>query len=163
MTNIENLDKVVFEIKTILLKNENFKKLLKYNTPDALAGAAVQKSEVVNFVKTRPALYMVEEDLDLNLNTFAVIYIPTISFSDKLSDVTYIVDLFTRKEILELDNNKLRLHQMLSEASVALDNQRISFAGRLNLVSATYVVVGNHYVGFQLEINVIDEAVENDF
>jgi hypothetical protein len=163
MTNIENLDKVVFEIKTILLKNENFKKLLKYNTPDALAGAAVQKSEVVDFVKTSPALYMVEEDLDLSLNTFAVIYIPTISFSDKLNDVTYMVDLFTRKEILELDNNKLRLHQMLSEASKSLDNQRISFAGRLHLISATYVVVGNRYVGFQLEINVIDEAVENDF
>jgi len=163
MTNIGNLDKVVFEIKTILLKNENFKKLLKYNTPDALAGAAVQKSEVVNFVKTSPALYMVEKDLDLNLNTFAVIYIPTISFSDNLNDVTYMVDLFTRKEILELDNNKLRLHQMLSEASISLDNQRISFAGRLHLISATYVVVGNHYVGFQLEINVIDEAVENDF
>jgi hypothetical protein len=163
MTNISNLDKVIVEIKKILLKNENFKKLLKYNTPDALAGAAVNKEDVAAFIKTSPALYMVEQELDLSLNTFSVIYIPTISFSDKLNDVTFIIDLFTRKEILELDNNQLRLHQMLSEAAKSLDNQRISFAGRLHLTSATYVVVGNHYVGFQLEINVIDEAVENDF
>lgn len=163
MTNINNLDKVIFEIKSLLLKNENFKKLLKYNTPNALAGAAVAKADVSDFVKTSPALYMVEEELDLSLNTFAVVYIPTVSFSDKMNDVTYMVDLFTRKEILELDNNKLRLHQMLSEASIALDNQRISFAGRLHLVTATYVVAGNHYIGFQLEMNVIDEAVENDF
>lgn len=163
MTNISNLDKVIFEIKTLLLKNENLKKLLKYNTPDALAGEAVVKSEVADFVKTSPALYMVEEDLDLNLNTFAVIYIPTISLSDQLNDVTYMVDLFTRKEILELNNNQLRLHQMLSEAIMSLNNKRISFAGRLNAVTANYVVAGNHYIGFQLEFNVIDEAVENDF
>lgn len=163
MTNISNLDKVIMEIKKLLLKSENFKKLLKYNTPDALSGAAVAKADVEAFVKTTPSLYMVEEDVDLSLNTFSVIYIPTISFSDKLNDMTFIIDLFTRKEILELDNNQLRLHQMLSEAAQTLDNQRISFAGRLSLTSATYVVVGNHYVGFQLEMNVIDEAVENDF
>lgn len=163
MTNISNLDKVIFEIKKLLLKNENFKKLLKYNTPDALAGAAVNKDDVSAFVKTSPALYMVEQDLDLSLNTFSVIYIPTVTFSNTLNDVTFIIDLFTRKEILELNNNQLRLHQMLAEASKSIDNQRISFAGRLHLTSATYVVVGNHYVGFQLEINVIDEALENEF
>jgi len=163
MTNIKNLDKVIYEIKALLLKNENFKKLLKYNTPDALSGAAVVKNEVSDFIKTSPALYMVEEDLDLSLNTFAVVYIPTISFSDKAYDITFTVDLFTRKEILQLNNNQLRLHQMLAEASQSLENQRISFAGRLALVSASYVVAGNHYVGFQLEMNVIDEAIENDF
>lgn len=163
MTNISNLDKVIVEIKKLLLKSENFKKLLKYNTPDALAGAAVDKADVSAFVKTTPSLYMVEEELDLSLNTFAVIYVPSISFTNQFSDITIVIDLFTRKEIMELNNNQLRLHQMLSETALALDNQRISFAGRLHLTSAAYVVVGNHYVGFQLEINVIDEAVENDF
>lgn len=163
MSNINQLDKVIMEIKKILLKNENFKKLLKYNTPDALAGAAVDKAEVTNFVKTTPALYMVEEEDEIQLNSFAVVYTPTIAFSDKLNDITFIVDLFTRKEILELNNNQLRLHQMLSEAATSLDNQRLSFAGRIQLSSATYVVVGNRYVGFQLEIDVIDEPVENDF
>jgi hypothetical protein len=67
------------------------------------------------------------------------------------------------KEILELNNNQIRLHQMLSEAATSLENQRLSFAGRIVLSSATYVVVGNHYVGFQLEVSVIDEAIENDF
>jgi hypothetical protein len=163
MSNINQLDKVIMEIKKILLKNENFKKLLKYNTPDALAGAAVNKVDVENFVKTTPALYMVEEENEIQLNSFAVIYTPTISFSDKLNDITFIVDIFTRKEILELNNNQIRLHQMLSEAASSLENQRLSFAGRIVLSSATYVVVGNHYVGFQLEVSVIDEAIENDF
>jgi hypothetical protein len=163
MSSISQLDKVIMEIKKILLKNENFKKLLKYNTPDALAGAAVDKAEVSDFIKTTPALYMVEEEQEIQLNSFAVIYTPTMTFSDKLNDITFIVDLFTRKEILELNNNQLRLHQMLSEVTASLDNQRISFAGRIHLTSATYVIVGNRYVGFQLEVDVIDEPVENDF
>lgn len=163
MTNIGQLDRVIIEIQRMLLKNENLKKLLKYNTPDALSGAAVERSEVIDFVKTTPAVYMVEEGQELQYNSFAVVYTPTIMFSNSLNDITFIVDLFTRKEILQLDNNQLRLHQMLSEATVALENQRLSFAGRIRLVSATYIVSGNYYVGFQLEMNVIDEAIENDF
>lgn len=163
MSNISQLDRVIIEIKKILLKSENFKKLLKYNTPDALTGAAVDKNEVLDLIKITPAIYMVEQSDDIQYNTFAAVYTPNISFNDKLNDITFIVDLFTRKEILELDNNKLRLHQMLAEAAQSLDNQRLSFAGRINLTSANYVVVGNHYVGFQLELSVIDEAIENDF
>jgi len=163
MGNIANLDRVIIEIKKLLLKNDNIKKLLKYNTPDALALTIPSKADVSDFIRTTPAVYMVEDQEELQYNSFIVIYTPTLTFSHNLNEVTFMIDIFTRKEIIELNNNQLRLHQMLSEASVSLENQRLSFAGRINLSSATYVVVGNRYVGFQLELNVIDEAIENDF
>lgn len=164
MEGIKKLDRVIVEIKKMLLRNENLKKLIYYNTPDALAKASVTDRTLVDpFIKTTPAIYMIEDGTEIELNSFIVIYTPTINFTTKLNDVTFIVDIFTRKEILELDNNQLRLHQMLGEISSSLDNQRVSFAGRINLSNATYVVVGNRYVGFQLEVTVIDEAIENEF
>jgi hypothetical protein len=36
-------------------------------------------------------------------------------------------------------------------------------AGRIQLTTATYINIGNRYLGFQIEMSIIDEAVENDF
>lgn len=52
---------------------------------------------------------------------------------------------------------------MLALAYKSLDNQRVSMAGRIKIKSASYVVIGTAYVGYQIELSIIDEAVENDF
>jgi hypothetical protein len=80
-----------------------------------------------------------------------------------MNDLTVAIDLFTRKELIELDNSQLRLHQLLAEIVESIDNKRVSMAGRIQLTTATYINIGNRYLGFQIEMSIIDEAVENDF
>lgn len=163
MTNMNKLDKTIFEMKKMLLKNENFKKLLYYNTPDSLSQSVPTLAQVTDLVKTTPAIYMEEDENQFELNTFAVIYVPIIDFSAQLNDITFVVDVFTRKELIELDDNKLRLHQLITEIYETLDNKRVSLAGRIQFSNASYVNMGNRYIGFQIEMSVIDEAAENDF
>lgn len=163
MTNMNKLDKTIFEMKKMLLKNESFKKLLYYNTPDSLSQSVPTLSQVTDLVKTTPAIYMEEDENQLELNTFAVIYVPIIDFSAQLNDITFVVDVFTKKELIELDNNQLRLHQLITEIYETLDNKRVSLAGRIQFSNASYVNMGNRYIGFQIEMSVIDEAAENDF
>lgn len=160
---MNKLDKTIFEMKKMLLKNESFKKLIYHNTPDALSLSVPTLNQVQNFILTTPAIYMEEDENQFELNTFAVIYIPIIDFSSQLNDITFVIDLFTRKELIELDNNQLRLHQLLTEVYETLDNKRVSLAGRIEFTNASYVNMGNRYIGFQIEISVIDEAAENDF
>ena len=163
MTNMNKLDKTIFEMKKMLLKNESFKKLLYYNTPDSLSQSVPTLAQVADLVKTTPAIYMEEDENQFELNTFAVIYVPIIDFSAQLNDITFVVDVFTKKELIELDNNKLRLHQLVTEIYETLDNKRVSLAGRIQFSNASYVNMGNRYIGFQIEMSVIDEAAENDF
>lgn len=163
MTNMNKLDKAIFEMKKMLLKNENFKKLVYYNTPDSLSQSVPTLAQVTDLVKTTPAIYMEEDENQFELNTFAVIYVPIIDFSAQLNDITFVVDVFTRKELIELDDNKLRLHQLITEIYETLDNKRVSLAGRIQFSNASYVNMGNRYIGFQIEMSVIDEAAENDF
>lgn len=163
MTNMNKLDKTIFEMKKMLLKNESFKKLLYYNTPDSLSQSVPTLAQVTDLVKTTPAIYMEEDENQFELNTFAVIYVPIIDFSAQLNDITFVVDVFTKKELIELDNNKLRLHQLVTEIYETLDNKRVSLAGRIQFSNASYVNMGNRYIGFQIEMSVIDEAAENDF
>lgn len=163
MTNMNKLDKTIFEMKKMLLKNENFKKLLYYNTPDSLSQSVPTLAQVTDLVKTTPAIYMEEDENQFELNTFAVIYVPIIDFSAQLNDITFVVDVFTRKELIELDDNKLRLHQLITEIYETLDNKRVSLAGRIQFSNASYVNMGNRYIGFQIEMSIIDEAAENDF
>lgn len=163
MTNMNKLDKTIFEMKKMLLKNENFKKLLYYNTPDSLSQSVPTLAQVTDLVKTTPAIYMEEDENQFELNTFAVIYVPIIDFSAQLNDITFVVDVFTRKELIELDNNQLRLHQLITEIYETLDNKRVSLAGRIQFSNASYVNMGNRYIGFQIEMSIIDEAAENDF
>ena len=163
MTNMNKLDKTIFEMKKMLLKNESFKKLLYYNTPDSLSQSVPTLAQVTDLVKTTPAIYMEEDENQFELNTFAVIYVPIIDFSAQLNDITFVVDVFTKKELIELDNNQLRLHQLITEIYETLDNKRVSLAGRIQFSNASYVNMGNRYIGFQIEMSVIDEAAENDF
>lgn len=163
MTNMNKLDKTIFEMKKMLLKNEKFKKLVYYNTPDSLSQSVPTLAQVTDLVKTTPAIYMEEDENQFELNTFAVIYVPIIDFSAQLNDITFVVDVFTRKELIELDNNQLRLHQLITEIYETLDNKRVSLAGRIQFSNASYVNMGNRYIGFQIEMSVIDEAAENDF
>jgi hypothetical protein len=111
----------------------------------------------------KPAIYMEEDENKFDLNSFAVIYIPVIDFTKDLNDITFIIDLFTRKELIELDNNQLRLHQLVTEIYETLDNKRVSLAGRIQFSNASYVNMGNRYIGFQVEMSIIDQAAENDF
>lgn len=163
MTNMNKLDRTIFEMKKMLLKNENFKKLIYYNTPDSLSQTVPTLAQVTDLIKTTPAIYMEEDENQFELNTFGVIYVPIIDFSAQLTDITFVVDVFTRKELIELDNNKLRLHQLLTEIYETLDNKRVSLAGRIQFSNASYVNMGNRYIGFQIEMSIIDEAAENDF
>lgn len=163
MTNMNKLDRTIFEMKKMLLKNENFKKLIYYNTPDSLSQSVPTLAQVTDLIKTTPAIYMEEDENQFELNTFGVIYVPIIDFSAQLTDITFVVDVFTRKELIELDNNQLRLHQLLTEIYETLDNKRVSLAGRIQFSNASYVNMGNRYIGFQIEMSIIDEAAENDF
>lgn len=163
MSNIKNIDRVIMEIKKMLLTNENIRKLLGDNTPSALENAAPTKSSVSELILTTPAVYMTEDENNVKHNTFAVIYVPLLEFNSQMNDLTFVIDLFTRKELIELDNNRLRLHQILAEIVETIDNKRISMAGRIQFTTATYINIGNRYLGFQVEMSVLDEAVENDF
>jgi hypothetical protein len=163
MSNINRLDKTIMEIKKMLLKNESFRKLIYFNTPDSLSNQAPTQLEVQDFIFTTPSIYMEEDDNSFRLNTFAVIYVPVIDFSKELNDITFIIDLFTKKELIELDNNQLRLHQLVTEVYETLDNKRVSLAGRIEFSNASYINMGNRYIGFQVEMSIVDQAAENDF
>lgn len=163
MTNMNKLDKTIFEMKKMLLKNENIKKLIYYNTPDSLSQSAPTLNQVTDLIKTTPAIYMEDDENQFDLNTFAVIYVPIIDFSAQLNDITFVIDIFTRKELIDLDNNQMRLHQLVTEIYETLDNKRVSLAGRIQFSNASYVNMGNRYIGFQVEMSIIDEAAENDF
>ena len=162
MTNIDNIDKVIVEVKRLLTKNEEFRKLLKYNTSDALSKSVPTEEDIDGLIKTDPAIYMNEDSQKITLTSFSVVYVPVITFDTSMSETTYMVDIFTKKEILSLDNNKLRLHQMLYQVYKSLDRARVSMAGRLQVKNASYVVIGTSYVGYQVEITVVDEPIEND-
>jgi len=163
MSSIKNIDRVIMEIKKMLLTNENIRKLLGDNTPSALQNAAPTKSSVSDLILTTPAVYMTEDENNVKYNTFAVVYVPLFEFNSQMNDITFVIDVFTRKELIELDNNQLRLHQFLAETVETIDNKRISMAGRIQMTTATYINIGNRYLGFQVEMSVLDEAVENDF
>jgi hypothetical protein len=163
MSSRKNIDRVVSEIKKMILNNENIRKLIAVNTPNALTSETPSKSVVSEFILTSPAVYMTEDENQVNYNTFAVVYIPLLEFNSQMNDLTFAIDLFTRKELIELDNSQLRLHQLLAEIVESIDNKRVSMAGRIQLTTATYINIGNRYLGFQIEMSIIDEAVENDF
>lgn len=160
MNNFGNMDRGLYEIKNKLLKNENIRRLLFINTPDALSQTAPTMEDVEDYIDVSPVKYMVEDSDKINLSSFIVVYVPVMAFNEQI-DNKLVVDIFIQKDLMKLNKNKLRLHQLLTEVINSIENKKIILAGRISLENATFTVVGKKYIGFQLECNIIEEPIEN--
>jgi hypothetical protein len=162
MVGLANIDKVVFEIKKAILNNEKIRKLLYNVNPSALADEAPSISNVEDHIFVNPTVYFTDES-SISFNNFIVIYMPTIIFEEETTNINLVLDIFVNQKIWLLDNNQMRLHQILSEMTKTLHDKKFGPVGRLQFEDATYTVVGEKFTGFQITVRIIEEPIVNAF
>ena len=155
-------DTIIFEIRNKLLNSDVIRKLLYYNTADALSKSAPSKQLAKPHLSISPLEFMDEGD-NQKLANFIVVYIPTIDFSYESTTNNIVIDILVDREQWELDENKLRLYQLVNEVARLLNKQKLSSAGQLELIDATYILVEGRFLGYQLSIDVLEERLENEF
>lgn len=155
-------EKSLFQIKALLLQNENIRKLLYNMRPSALAESAPTIDQVKDLISLTPYLEDKDGVSTSYRNAFMAIY-PTRFILDTVSDLTQIaITVFITKDYYELDNESIRVLSILDEVQNTLDGEKLEFAGRLEIQNGIIEIIDtNRFVGYVTGWEVIDGRDED--
>lgn len=161
--DLKNVQKAMFEIRTALLNNENVRKLLFHDSADALNLNAPTVEEVKNYVTFFPITQVGIQHFDKN--TFMSITCPSIdtdmTAEDKSIYIGYFITLISTKQLWELENNKIRLIELISEIIKTIDNQKFCLPSTLQVLNAVDLVLDETRCGYIVKIMASD--LQKDF
>jgi hypothetical protein len=157
MSTFTKAEKSLHQIKYLFGLNANIKKLLYNMVPSALEEDEPTAAEVDSLITLNPYLEDNEGNLNSYRNAFIVIY-PSRILVDNIGDtMEFRVGVFTIKDYYILDNQKIRPLSILHEIEKELENRKLEFAGKCELVSVTPQVIElGKYVGFVSDWEVVD-------
>ena len=151
--NLKNLNKGLYEIKTALLANEEVRKLLFYDQKDALEKTAPEISDVKDYIGFFP---ITESGItDYKKNTFIAITVPKLDTDLQEKENIYFgfyLTVISKKDVWELNDNKVRIISLCDEIIKALDGKKISFPTPLEVVGMQQIVYDASTCGYVVKV-----------
>lgn len=159
-----NYEKIFYEIKNALLNSEDLRKLVFYNTPNALDEVAPTIMEAGQSIYIKPIIYIYADSPEFGLSTFISIGLIESIILDGSISSSIKISVACDRQIWEMDNNRVRPLAILSEIS-KLDNLKLGAAGKLTFRIVKEVYFNNDLVGYTALFDIDDEKgdVVNEF
>ena len=151
---LERIEKSFFRIKDLLLENDDIRRLLVEDGPDALQRYAPSVEQAKDYVVLRPVIDLNDENY--TRNTIAAITMPSIYLEDKYLSTRMFLTFYTQNSEYELNNEQLRLFRLADLAAEILNNKKLYNAGTLELLSIREVVMNSSITGIVLEFSIND-------
>ena len=151
---LERIEKCFFRIKDLLLENEDIRKLLVEDGPDALQRFAHSVEDAKNYIVLRPVIDLNDESYVRN--TIGAITMPSIYLEDKYISTRMFLTFYTQNSEYELNDEQLRLFKLADIAAEILNNKKLYNAGTLELLSIREVVMNSSITGIVLEFSIND-------
>lgn len=159
---LKNLKKVPFEIATLLAADDTIVRLLYDDDPSALikkTGISISMQELIasNYIGFYPAT---ESGIkEINRNTFIIINLEDFNFTsaENNTSTSGAIYITTDKDHCALNNNSLRLLELVDRIEEVLDNKKLSSAGKIHINSANYVVFSDFRIGYRINFRIYDQ------
>ena len=151
---LERIEKSFFRIKDLLLENEDIRKLLVEDGPDALQRFAPSVEDAKNYIVLRPVIDLNDESYVRN--TIGAITMPSIYLEDKYISTRMFLTFYTQNSVYDLNDEQLRLFRLADIAAEILNNKKLYNAGTLELLSIREVVMNSSITGIVLEFSIND-------
>lgn len=151
---LERIEKSFFRIKDLLLENDDIRRLLVEDGPDALERFAPSVEQTKDYIVLRPVIDLNDENY--TRNTIAAITMPSIYLEDKYISTRMFLTFYTQNTEYELNNEQLRLFRLADLAAEILNNKKLYNAGTLELLSIREVVMNSSITGIVLEFSIND-------
>jgi hypothetical protein len=151
---LERIEKSFFRIKDLLLENDDIRRLLVEDGPDALQRYAPSIEQAKEYIVLRPVIDLNDENY--TRNTIGAITMPSIYLEDKYLSTRMFLTFYTQNSEYELNNEQLRLFRLADLAAQILNNKKLYNAGTLELLSIREVVMNSSITGIVLEFSIND-------
>jgi hypothetical protein len=159
---LKNLKKAPFEIATLLAGNPNIVRLIYDDKPSVLTNKeefnlSIKELVEQDYIGFYPATESGIKDIDKN--TFIVINLEDFSFNntDNNTRVSGAIYITTDKAHCLLNDNRLRLLELVDEIEDTLEGKKLSSAGQIYISSASYVVFSDFRSGYRISFRVNDQ------
>lgn len=157
--DLSNFDTMLGEIKTALLNDETIRKLLFYDTSDALSRIAPAISEVSDYVCLAPLT--MSAILDFERNTYILINLATVNTDTESDDSKTLIGLdqiysITTMKHWTLNNNKTRLIELSNRIIKIIDNVKFAPSGKAYVSSVEYKPIDDQLSGYLCKVLVVD-------
>lgn len=174
MTNkdITNIENTMFAVRTTLANDKTIRKLLYYDTPDALDKQEAPSIDqilgrVENGIEYITLFPVMEKGVvEYGRNTYIMITLPMIDLD--LSDSSEIFVGFQITAISDmkhymLNHNKLRLMEICNRVIELIDNQKFPTAGKTEVLQMEQVIFTNQVYGYNLKVMCADQGQGSNF
>ena len=135
-----------------LLQSDRLKRLLYYDTPDALTKPNLTSEQAEKLfgknIKNIPKLYVdnsVLQYIIINFDNFT-----TNKNNPEFRDNIIEFDIICHFDQWNLNDYQLRPYRIAAEIDSLLDNQRLTGVGRLEFLSANQIILTDEYAGLCL-------------
>lgn len=143
-----DFEKIFYQIKNTLLNSADLKKLVFYNTPDALSRAEPAYDEAELSIYIKPIIYVYDDSPEYGISSFISIGLVESMILDGSISTSLKVSIACDRQIWELNDDRVRPLAILSEVSNALNEAKFEAASKLVLRIVKEVYFNNELVGY---------------
>ena len=139
-------------ITSTMMKNERFKKLLYYTTPDALERSNLSNKETAELfsknIKIVPKLYVDGSVLAYVIITFDN-FVPNAT-NPEFRDNVISFDIICHFDQWDLNDFKLRPYKIAAEIDTMFNNKHLTGIGELQFMGANQIILTDEFAGLSL-------------
>lgn len=158
-------ENLFYEIHNALLNSADLKKLVFYNSSNALSLAEPTDEEASKSLYIKPIIYVYEDSPEKGISSFISIGLVEAIILEGSIRATIKVSVACDRNIWTMDNYRVRPLAILSEIEKQLDGQKFGLAGKLSMGVAKEIYFNNDLVGFVVLFDINEEKgdVVNEF
>lgn len=139
-------------ITSTMMKNERFKKLLYYTTPDALERSSLSNKETAELfsknIKIVPKLYIDGSVLAYVIITFDN-FTPNAT-NPEFRDNIVSFDIICHFDQWDLNDFKLRPYKIAAEIDTMFNNKHLTGIGELQFLGANQIILTDEFAGLSV-------------
>lgn len=156
-------DKIIDTYNNIayfLLQDEEIKKLLYYDSSDALSLRVPSLTIAEWFDKEYISNYLpVDVDTkNIDTNTQIILILDRINFSD-LDSICYCnIIVLTDREHVQLSDHKNRLLEIINRIATKLDKHKFQSSGEVEVSGISHCSIGKHRIGYDIRIRFTSQS-----
>lgn len=153
MRILDNLQKAIFEVRSLLLTSTEVKKMVYFDQPDALAQDTPSLEQVKEYFTISPVFDITKAPF--NKNTLISIGMTRVT-PDSESLITrgvLKINVLTRSELWELSNSKIRPFEIANYIIEKLNNKKLSSSHKVVFSSLELAILSEDVNGYTLSFS----------
>jgi hypothetical protein len=152
-----NFESIIYQIKTTLLNSSDIKKLLFYNTSNALSRVEPTYDETKISIYVRPIVYVYDDSPEYGISSFITIELAESLILDGSIQNSMKISVACARDIWELDNERIRPIALISFIANMINGFKFDAAGILELRVVKEVFFNNELIGYTMLFDITEE------